>query len=98
MEAKHFKQSTWTLLILQSSNIFWRYKDFFWLYETFTRMILILIWSVIPEFSQVWVGLMQDFDLMALIHRVLVCMTCFESKFGGFLVWIIFLHFFPLFP
>ena len=27
---------------------------------------------------------MQDFDLMALIHRVLVCMPCFESKFGGF--------------
>lgn len=47
-------------------------------------MILILIWSVIPDFSEVWVGLMQDFDLMALIHRVLVCMPCFESKFGGF--------------
>jgi len=41
---------------------------------------------------------MHDFDLMALIHRVLVCMTCFESKFGGFLVWIMFVHFFPFFP
>ena len=69
----------------------------FWLYESFTRMILLLIWSVIPEFSQVWVGLMHDFNLMVLIHRVQDCITCFESNFGSFLVWIMFVHFFSFF-